>query len=148
MARCPECGGSVTPVDLVKVLPAQPVGCRWCRARLKVPWWSQVAAGLLFVAGSLVAGWVLGRWYIESRDPLALILIAAAVLGLAGLAILTEWVLPLQTLVPRDFRDWKNARAFHENSVDEDALDVEDETADAPPHGAVDEPPTRPGAHP
>lgn len=146
MARCPECGGSVTPVDLVKVLPRQPVGCRWCRARLKVPWWSQVAAGLVFVGGSLVAGWMLGRWYIKSGDPLALILIAAVVLCLAGLAILIEWVLPLQTLVPRDFRDWKNAKAFQEIPVDEDAF--EDETLDAPPPGAADEPPTRPGAHP
>jgi hypothetical protein len=112
------------------------VRCRWCRARLEIPWWSKAIAGVVFLGGSLVAGFYLGTWYVTTDDPLPLILLAAAVLGLALLAILIEWLLPLQTIVPRDFRDWKAAPG----KADETEESTEEDAAEGPEAEDVDDP--------
>jgi hypothetical protein len=131
MALCPECGGKVSPFEVVKLRPGATVRCRWCRARLQIPWWSQAIAGGLFLVGSFAGGIYLGSWYLRTNDPLPLILLAAAVLGLALLAVLIEWLLPLYTLVPRDFRDWKAAEQAGEldgSAEGPDPDDSEDES--------------------
>ena len=128
MALCPECGGKVAPVELLKLRPGTPVRCRWCRAYLRVPVWSQCISVGLFCIGSGVAAFYLGMWYLRADNALPLVILAGMVLGLALLAVLIQWVLPLHTIVPRDYRDWKAAeRAEAERDSDGDASPVDGE---------------------
>lgn len=87
MARCPECGGSVGPLDYAGLRP-RTVRCQWCNARLELPRGTRRlrdAVLVVFGGAGTVGGYVLWR---TSGDPLWLIvgasgLLAGIVLGLA-----------------------------------------------------------------
>ena len=88
MARCPECGGSVGPLDYAGLRPGV-VRCQWCNARVELPRGARLVrdAVLVVSGGAGVTGGIV-RWR-ETGDPLWLVLGAAAVVAgvLAGLLV-------------------------------------------------------------
>lgn len=137
MALCPECGGRISPASLIKLAPRAPMRCRWCRATLQVPLVSQVLSLTVFFGGSLGAALYFGSWYLNADNMLPLIVLAGVVLGLMLLAVLIQWLLPLQTVVPRDFRDWATADPAEpveraEPAEDDQAVENADELKEAP----------------
>ncbi|RMF73092.1 MAG: hypothetical protein D6738_09685 [Acidobacteria bacterium] len=89
MARCPECGGSVGPLDYLAARPG-PVRCRWCNARLELPRAARRARDAVLVvlgAASLVGGTVL---WIDRNDWIWLLAALGGLLASALAALLVE----------------------------------------------------------
>lgn len=106
MALCPECGGRLGFARLFRWRPRTPVECPWCRSRLMIrPWVRRLRDGLLVVGGSVTAVWA-GVHFFDSGSDLYLFWGLGAWLVLLAVAGMIETAAPLETRVPRDFRDW------------------------------------------
>ena len=107
MALCPECGGRLGPVRLFRWRPRDPIQCPWCRSHLAIRRWVRwLCDGLLVGGGSTAVAWSVTR-YLDSGSDIFLFWGLGAGLLVLAVAGIIETAVPLETRVPRDFRDWK-----------------------------------------
>lgn len=110
MALCPECGGHLGPARLFRLRPRDPIQCPWCRSRLMIRAWVRwLRDGLLVVGGVLAVTWGAIR-YLDSGSDLYIYWGLGAWILLLAVAGIVETAAPLETRVPRDFRDWQRER--------------------------------------
>lgn len=102
MARCPECGGWVSPGLAFRYRFV----CHWCRALLRWPLWGRVARDLILFFGAILVG-VLGGYMFASTNELIWILVL--VTGI-GAVTFSAWAagtsFPLVMVKPRDGVRW------------------------------------------